>query len=57
MLPQIRERWYGLHRQQLQTQANASDLAAVLGGATKFVRVCLQSLCWDSAPCSSSRER
>ena len=44
MLPQIRERWYGLHRQQLQTQANASDLAAVLGGATKFVRVCLQSL-------------
>jgi ATP-binding cassette, subfamily C, bacterial exporter for protease/lipase len=44
MLPQIRSRWYDLHRQQLQTQAKASDLAAVLGGSTKFVRIALQSL-------------
>jgi ATP-binding cassette subfamily C exporter for protease/lipase len=44
MLPQIRERWYDLHRQQLHLQAKASDLATVLSGATKFVRVALQSL-------------
>jgi ATP-binding cassette, subfamily C, bacterial exporter for protease/lipase len=44
MLPHLRRRWYELHRQQLQTQALASDLAAVLGGATKFVRIALQSL-------------
>ena len=39
MLPQIRRRWYQLHRQQLALQARASDQAAVLGGATKFVRI------------------
>ena len=44
MLPHIRSRWYELHRQQIQTQAGASDLAAILGGATKFVRIALQSL-------------
>jgi ATP-binding cassette subfamily C exporter for protease/lipase len=44
MLPHIRGRWYKLHRQQIATQARASDLAAVLGGATKFVRIALQSL-------------
>jgi len=44
MLPHIRGRWYQLHRQQIATQARASDLAAVLGGATKFVRIALQSL-------------
>jgi ATP-binding cassette subfamily C exporter for protease/lipase len=44
MLPQVRNRWYELHRQQISTQAGASDLAAVLGGATKFVRIALQSL-------------
>jgi ATP-binding cassette subfamily C exporter for protease/lipase len=44
MLPQIRRRWYDLHRQQIQTQARASDLAAVLSGSTKFVRIALQSL-------------
>jgi len=44
MLPHIRRRWYDLHRQQLQTQAKASDLAAVLSGSTKFVRIALQSL-------------
>jgi len=44
MLPSIRRRWYELHRQQIATQASASDLAAVLSGATKFVRIALQSL-------------
>ena len=44
MLPQIRSRWYELHRQQIQSQAKASDQAAVLGGATKFVRIAMQSL-------------
>jgi ATP-binding cassette subfamily C exporter for protease/lipase len=44
MLPQIRGRWYELHRQQIQSQATASDQAAVLGGATKFVRIAMQSL-------------
>ena len=44
MLPHIRRRWYELHRQQIGTQAQASDLAAILTGATKFVRIALQSL-------------
>jgi ATP-binding cassette subfamily C exporter for protease/lipase len=44
MLPQIRGRWFELHRKQLQSQARASDLAAILAGATKFVRIALQSL-------------
>jgi ATP-binding cassette subfamily C exporter for protease/lipase len=44
MLPAIRRRWFELHRQQIATQAGASDLAAVLSGATKFVRIALQSL-------------
>jgi len=44
MLPHIRRRWYELHRQQIGTQAQASDTAAALTGATKFVRIALQSL-------------
>jgi ATP-binding cassette subfamily C exporter for protease/lipase len=44
MLPNIRSRWYDLHRQQIQTQAQAGDLAILLSGATKFVRIALQSL-------------
>ena len=44
MLPQIRARWYELHRQQITLQATASDQAAVLGGTTKFIRIALQSL-------------
>jgi ATP-binding cassette subfamily C exporter for protease/lipase len=44
MLPQIRGRWFELHRKQLQSQARASDLAAILSGATRFVRIALQSL-------------
>jgi ATP-binding cassette, subfamily C, bacterial exporter for protease/lipase len=44
MLPRIRARWHELHRRQLELQAKASDRAAVMGGATKFVRIALQSL-------------
>ena len=44
MLPNIRNRWYDLHRQQIQSQAQANDLAVVLNGATKFARIALQSL-------------
>jgi ATP-binding cassette subfamily C exporter for protease/lipase len=44
MLPQIRGRWYELHRQQIRSQAKASDQAAVLSSATKFVRIAMQSL-------------
>ena len=44
MLPNIRNRWYDLHRQQIETQAQASDLAVMLNGATKFTRIALQSL-------------
>lgn len=44
MLPRIRERWFKLHRKQMQAQALASDRAAVLAGATKFLRTGLQSL-------------
>jgi ATP-binding cassette subfamily C exporter for protease/lipase len=44
MLPQIRARWFALHHQQIRCQAKASDRAALLGGATKFVRIAMQSL-------------
>ncbi|MBL8336570.1 MAG: ATP-binding cassette domain-containing protein, partial [Rhodoferax sp.] len=44
MLPQVRGRWHGLHRRQLQLQAVASDQAAVMGALTKFVRITMQSL-------------
>ena len=44
MLPAIRKRWHALHRQQIHAQALASDRAAMLSGATKFVRIAMQSL-------------
>lgn len=44
MLPGIRARWHALHGRQIELQAMASDRAAVMSGATKFVRVGLQSL-------------
>ena len=44
MLPNIRSRWHDLHRQQIQFQAKANDLAVTLNGATKFVRIAMQSL-------------
>ena len=44
MLPSIRRRWHGLHQQQIQLQATASDQAAVMGGLSKFIRITMQSL-------------
>lgn len=44
MLGDIRKRWQGLHRRQLQLQAVASDQAAVMSGITKFIRISMQSL-------------
>ena len=44
MLGGIRNRWFGLHRRQIELQAQASDRATLFGGATKFVRVVMQSL-------------
>jgi ATP-binding cassette subfamily C exporter for protease/lipase len=44
MLTNIRQRWHGLHRQQLHLQAVASDQAAVMSGITKFIRISMQSL-------------
>jgi len=44
MLPNIRQRWLGLHQKQIRLQAAASDQAAVMGGLTKFIRITMQSL-------------
>jgi ATP-binding cassette subfamily C exporter for protease/lipase len=44
MLPNVRKRWYEIHKQAMQYQAAASDQAAVLNGLTKFVRMGMQSL-------------
>ncbi|MFZ6049212.1 type I secretion system permease/ATPase [Pseudomonas sp. CR3202] len=44
MLPAIRERWYGNHQRILEKQTLASDRAAYINGASRFVRITLQSL-------------
>lgn len=44
MLPAIRKRWFGNHLRILEMQTLASDRAAYINGATRFVRVTLQSL-------------
>lgn len=44
MLPQIRKRWFDLHHEFLQQQAQASDRAGLMAGLTKFVRIAMQSL-------------
>lgn len=44
MLPAIRKRWFGNHLRILEMQTLASDRAAYINGATRFVRVALQSL-------------
>jgi ATP-binding cassette, subfamily C, bacterial exporter for protease/lipase len=44
MLPNFAKRWFGLHTQFLNLQAEASEKAGVITAVTKFVRVCLQSL-------------
>lgn len=44
MLPAIRKRWFGNHLRILEMQTLASDRAAYINGATRFVRITLQSL-------------
>lgn len=44
MLPQLQARWFRLHSRFLGLQAEASEKAAVVGAATRFVRIALQSL-------------
>ncbi|UCE31481.1 MAG: type I secretion system permease/ATPase [Burkholderiales bacterium] len=44
MLPQFRARWQKVHDEFLQKQAKASDLGGLMTGATKFVRISMQSL-------------
>lgn len=44
MLGNIQRRWRQSHQQEIALQARASDRAAVMGNATKFVRVSMQSL-------------
>lgn len=44
MLPAIRERWFGSHQRILEKQTLASDRAAYINGASRFVRITLQSL-------------
>ncbi len=44
MLPNFARRWFGLHTQFLNLQAEASEKAGVITAVTKFVRVSLQSL-------------
>ncbi|MCO6055103.1 type I secretion system permease/ATPase [Pseudomonas sp. MOB-449] len=44
MLPAIRERWYGGYQRILEKQTQASDRAAYINGASRFVRITLQSL-------------
>jgi ATP-binding cassette subfamily C exporter for protease/lipase len=44
MLPNLLERWFKLHGKFLQLQAEASEKAGMVGAATKFVQVSLQSL-------------
>ena len=44
MLPAIRKRWFGNHKRILEMQTLASDRAAYINGASRFVRISLQSL-------------
>lgn len=44
MLPNLQGRWFTLHQRFLQLQAEASEKAGLIGAATKFVQVSLQSL-------------
>jgi ATP-binding cassette, subfamily C, bacterial exporter for protease/lipase len=44
MLAPIRQRWRNTHQKEIAMQAKASDRAALVANATKFVRVSMQSL-------------
>lgn len=44
MLPNMRRRWYGMHKKFLALQAEASEKAAKVTAVTKFVQIATQSL-------------
>jgi len=44
MLPNLMSSWFKLHSRFIQLQAEASEKAGIIGAATKFSRVSLQSL-------------
>lgn len=44
MLPGLRARWFGQHRKVLSLQTLASDRAARISSASRFIRIFLQSL-------------
>lgn len=44
MLPQMRQRWFGVHQKFMNLQAEASQKAAAVTAVTKFVRISVQSL-------------
>jgi ATP-binding cassette subfamily C exporter for protease/lipase len=44
MLPNLQNRWFKVHSKFLHLQAVASEKAGLIGSATKFVQVSLQSL-------------
>lgn len=44
MLPNLRARWFEMHKQFLSLQAEASQSAAAVSAVTKFVQVSVQSL-------------
>ncbi len=44
MLPNFTKRWFSLHTQFLNLQAEASEKAGIISAVTKLVRVALQSL-------------
>lgn len=44
MLPNLRARWFEMHKQFLRLQAEASQSAAAVSAITKFVQVSVQSL-------------
>lgn len=44
MLPNLMNRWFGMHGKFLRLQAEASEKAGIVGAMTRFVQVSLQSL-------------
>ncbi len=44
MLPGLRVRWYGKHKESIRLQQIASDRAGRIGAISKFVRISIQSL-------------
>jgi ATP-binding cassette subfamily C exporter for protease/lipase len=44
MLPQLMNRWFGVHMRYLQLQALASERAGMIQAGAKFVRVAMQSM-------------